>query len=393
MFDRKEIRLLTLLTLVHFGLIVDFMIVMPLGPQLMRIFGIEPHQFSWLVSGYTLSAGTMGIIASLFLDFVNKRRALIFFLLGFAVSNFVCGIIRNFEMLVFARCLMGLFGGVVGSLIFSITSDRFEVERRSSAFGIVMTAHALAAILGLPICLFLATKFSWQTPFLLLATFSLIMVLVITRFLPEVFETVSQSKVKLPSLTRNQIFALLFMSLLVLGHFSINPFLFPSVIANAKVDESQLPTIYLVCGVVSIVASILFGWLSDRYGKKKIFTLALLLSIIPIYFVTNMKVLPFTLILTFVSLFFIVMTARMIPAMSLVTTLVSLEGRTSFLSLIASVQQLSAALAAYLSGLLVTKSASGHLLGFEKVGYIAVLFSATAFVVSFKLKPIEGNDL
>jgi predicted MFS family arabinose efflux permease len=179
------------------------------------------------------------------------------------------------------------------------------------------------------------------------------------------------------------------MTFLILGHFSINPFLFPSVISNSETPESRLPIIYLVGGLASMFASVLFGKASDHFGKKIIFSAALLASLAPIYWVTHLEPMGLLPVTVIVASFFVLMGGRLTPAMALVSSTALPKNRGSFLSLIGSIQQLAAALAAVVAGMLVTREGSGKLVGFGRVGILAAVCSIVALFISRKIVSIE----
>jgi MFS transporter, DHA1 family, inner membrane transport protein len=400
MFTRRELTVLALMALVHFTLIVDFMIVMPQGPQLMRQFGITAGEFSRLVSMYTLGAGLLSLVAAFFLDRLERKRSLIAALALFALGNAACAIAPDFEALVLARAATGAMAGVVGALVFAIVSDSIDISRRGSAMGLVLSSFAFASIAGVPLCLVLSSRYGWGAPFHFICALSLVSCAALARWLPRVAghlvapRPASRVLGELRELfsDRGRNLALLFMACLILGHFSVNPFLFPSVIANSGVPESRLPIIYLAGGLASLVASVAFGKLSDRFGKKLVFALALLASLAPIWWVTHLEpmgILPAALI---VASYFVVMGGRMTPAMALVTSTSRPETRGSFLSLIGSVQQLSAALAAFAAGLMVTRAEDGKLLGFGKVGLFAAAFSLLALWLCLRISPVEHEN-
>ena len=386
---------------VHFCLIVDFMVVMPQGPQLMRSLEISAKSFGLLVSAYTFGAGVMSLFASFFIDRYDRKHALLVAFFAFALCNLGCAVSDSYQSLFIARCITGAFGGVVGTLIFSIVSDAIDVKRRASALGIVMAAFALASIVGVPLCLVLSNRYGWHASFYFLASVTLLISAVLWAKLPALNQHlaggapggVAKSKafkqfsglVMHPS----RALALVFMSFLILGHFSVIPFLFPSVVANAHVTEAQLPVIYLVGGFSSIVSTILFGKAADRYGKGVVFALALLGSLPAIYLVTHLVPMPLVYVVLSVTSFFVLMGGRLTPATALVTATVLPQNRGGFLSLIGSVQQLSAALAAFLAGLIVTKSGDGALIGFAYVGFMAIAFSLLALVLSRFIIPVE----
>lgn len=385
MFNRKEKITLGLLFFIHFIMIIDFMIIMPMAPHIMNLFAISTGQLSWLVTTFTLAAGLTGLACSRHLDRFDRRQTLIVVVVGFIVGNVACALSNEYWQFTVARGITGAFVGVIGSLILAILSDTIDIKRRGTAMGLVMSAFAFASIIGVPLCLFLYQKLDWSAPFWLLGGLSFLFLLLTLQFLPK-YDQHLHTKTQIPLLqSQNQKLSVAFIILLILGHFSINPFLFVNLIQNAKIPETQLTWIYLFAGLGSILSSVISGVLVDRLGFFKVFIWSLLLSLISIFWITH--ILPDHLWLAIASVtgFFVFMGARMTAAMTWITSMAPIENRGSFMSLINSFQHLSAALAALIAGQIVEKLPTGEILFFDRVGYFAITLSVLALVIPLKI--------
>ena len=397
-FTRQEKVLLALMAAIQFSHIVDFMIMMPLGDMLMKLFQITPQQFGLLVSSYTLSAGISGFAASFFIDRFDRKSALLFFTTGFSAGTLACAFAPTYPALLMTRSLTGVFGGVLGSLVLSIVSDTFTYERRGSAMGIVMGALSLASIFGVPFSLQLADVFSWHAPFVFLGLVGAMVTALVAIMLPSMKDHLTKHAPhsRLDSIANilrspNQRIALFFMSCLMLGQFSIIPFLSPSLVSNAGMRQGQLSLVYLFGGACSMIASPLAGRLADRYGKHMVFTVGALASTIPIFLITHMHQTPIWIILAVCCLFFVSLSSRMVPAMAMISSTTSPEYRGSFLSVSSAVQQLSSAAAAYAAGLIVSRGANGELMQYEIVGYVAIGCSLLAIAAASRLRTDDAK--
>lgn len=397
MFSRQEKFLLFTIAAIQFNHIVDFMIMMPLGPQLIRIFDINPQQFSFLVASYTFCAGLSGFIGSFFMDKWDRKKLLIFFFIGFSLGTLSCSISNTFTVLLISRSIAGAFGGVLNSITLAIISDNFSYENRGTALGWTSTSFSLASILGVPFSIFLANHFGWHSPFLFLGILSLSLFGLILNFIPsnKVFENKNVNffePLRILFKSKNLIYGLVFMFLLFMGQFTVIPFLSPSLVANAGLPESQLPLIYLVGGLLSIVAAPKIGKLSDKFGKHKVFAYGASLSIIPIFLITHLEVTPVYIILSISGFFFVGMGFRMIPAMALISGAPSAENRGSYMGLVSSVQSLSSAFASSIAGAIITKDAvSGKLQHYSAVGYVAIFFTILAIFTINKVQADIGT--
>jgi MFS transporter, DHA1 family, inner membrane transport protein len=397
MFSREEKFLLAVLACIQFSHIVDFMILMPMGPKLMRVFAIDPHKFSLLVSSYTLSAGISSFLASMYIDRFDRKSALMFFYMGFAVGTVACGLAPTYGTLLTFRCVTGAFGGVLSTLILSIIADTIPLSRRATAFGINSASFSVASVAGVPFSLFLADKYDWHAPFMFLGVVSLVAWTLGFLFIPPMrqhLQNAHPEKKIFRALTNvyetpNLKFALVFIFCVIFGQFSVIPFLSPSLVANAGLGEDKLSFIYLVGGIVSMFSSPFAGRMADKYGRKIVFQIGAILSLIPVMILTHLGPTPIPLILTVVAFFFLTMGGRMVPAMATMASSVSQRDRGGFMSISACFQQLALAAGSYVAGLIVTKDAQGHLVNYNYVGFITIVFSLIAMWLVTKIKEVS----
>lgn len=394
--NNKERLLLLTLAAINFTNIMDFMIMMPLGPQLMRIFNINTQQFGLVVSSYTFSAGFSGFCTAFFIDKFDRKRFLQVLYAGFLIGTLLCGLANTYELLMIARIFTGLFGGVLGAVILAIVGDVIPFNRRGQAMGFVMAAFSIASVLGVPFGLRIANQFGWNTPFLLLAFLALPVQFFIFKFVPNLSTHTQAGKqvqvlqvIKNITSSPNQRKAITLMMVVMFGHFSIIPFLSPYMVSNVGFTEGQLEQIYFFGGLSTIIASPLIGKLADRIGKLKVFTIFVSISIIPVLFITNMPRVDIWITLIATSVFFAVSSGRFIPAQAMVTATVEPPNRGSFMSIVSSMQQLSAGLAAYIAGLVVIKQTNGEMLHYNWVGLMSI---AAAVITLFLVRRITAVD-
>jgi predicted MFS family arabinose efflux permease len=395
MTPKKEKLLLYTLATIQFTAIMDFMIVMPLGPQLMRLFDINPSQFGIIVSSYTFAAGFTGLVGAFFIDRFDRKTALLFNYIGFSIGTILCALAPTYEWLVAARIVTGLFGGVMGALVMSIVGDVVPEFRRATAMGIVMASFSVASIFGVPFGLFLANWAGWHMPFYFLGFMGLIVSGIIYKIVPSVNSHLTKERPSPIQVIKNvfgstpQVRALMFMFVLVLGQFSIIPYISPYLVANVGFPESNLTYMYLLGGCATIFTSPFIGRMADKYGKPKIFTIMALLSIIPLITTTHMPHAPVWVVLTFSTLFFVFISGRMVPSMALITSTVPPQHRGSFMSINSSAMQLGSGVASFLSGMVIAKAPTGEILNYSYVGYGSVAFTLLAIFLALRIKPVS----
>lgn len=394
----QENRLLLVLAAIQFTHIMDFMIMMPLGPQLMRMFDISPQEFSFLVSSYTFTAGAVSILAALVMDKFDRKSLLSIAYLGFTIGTIACALAESYWVLLLTRSLTGAFGGILGAMVFAIIGDAIPLERRATAMGKLMASFSLASVIGVPAGLYIATQFSWHAPFIALGAMGLMISVFIFLWVPRMRSHLSSGKGSGQQVFQvfidiahnpNQLLALLLMVCLMLGQFTIIPFISPYMVSNVGFTEAQLTYIYLVGGGLTIFTSPLVGKLADRFGRLRVFTVSVILSIVPLLLITHMPPTPIYLVLMVSAVFFVLIGGRMIPAMTMITSAVKSSKRGGFMSVNSAVQQVASGLASFLAGLIVVKSAGEQLENYQYVGYIAVFFSLITLLIAKKVKPAE----
>jgi predicted MFS family arabinose efflux permease len=377
---RSERFVLILLSAINFTAIMDFMIMMPLGDQLMSKFDLDASQWSLVVSSYTFTAAISALIALFVIDRFDRKKSLLFLYAGFIIGTLAVALSHSYEALLISRSATGVFGGILNAITLAIVGDLVPFERRAAATGIIAAGFSAAAALGVPFGLYLGTTFNWHTPFFVIVGMSTILWIFSTRALPTMDEHVEEAKEhkRLDSVMNilrdgNQLRALGMMMVLIGSHFMIVPFLAPYMIKNVGFIDTQLSYIYFFGGTASIFTSPIIGRIADQYGKKKVFSIVLLISLIPIFFITNLTETAIWIVLCITTFFFIFAGGRMAPITAIVISTAPPQFRGSFLSVRASLQNLAAGLAAVFSGMIVSFSEETQLYsGYDLVGYISI---------------------
>lgn len=389
--------LVLLLSAVKFTHIMDVMIMMPLSDIFMTEFGIKASQFSYLISSYAVGAFLSSLLGVFTLDYFGRRQSLLFVYGGFTISTFFCGWAGSYEALLGLRFLTGIFGGLIGALALAIVSDLYSFKQRGKAIGILMAAFSAASALGVPFGLYFAAVYNWSFPFYFLAAIGCILFALMLFMMPEMTAHTEHEKRSIKRtvqdivLDSNQVRALLLGVVLVLGHFLVIPFITPSMVRNVGFEQYQISYIYLAGGILTIVTGPLIGWITDRYGALSTFFVVVLLSFIPVIFITHMGPTAIPLALVVTSLFFVLGSGRMIAPNTMITAAVGPETRGSFMSVKSALQQLSVALASLIAGAIVFVDENGFLDHYYYVGYLSIGFCLLAMWLAPKLKVAKGN--
>ena len=377
--------MLLILAGIQFCHVLDFMIMMPLGPFLISALGISTHEFALLVASYSFSAAAAGLLMAPVVDRFERKRFLLVVFLAFALATLLCAAAPNYSLLLVARGLAGIFGGMMGALVHTMLADAIPFERRAKATGYVATAFSVSSIAGVPFSLLLADALGWQAPFLLIAFMSAGLIWFGYRALPDfrAHLDVAREERAVRQMLRvivepNHLRAMLLSCLVILGGFTVIPYITLYAVTNVGIAADQIPLIYFLGGAATLVTGRLIGALADRFGKIVLFRLAAVAACVPVLLVTNMGPINLSIWLIITTLFFVLVSGRMVPMMAIVGAAVKPQERGTFLSLNATVQSMAMGLASMVGGLFITQAPDGLISGYGWVGLVAACFNLMA---------------
>lgn len=401
-FKNNAALQLRVLAGLQFTNILDFVIMMPLGPHFMRDFHINAEQFGYLVSSYTVSAGIVGFLFSLWVDGFARRHTLLFVYAGFALATFSCAFAHDYWFLMFSRILAGAFAGVLGATILSIVSDLFVYQERGRAVSVITRAFSVASVVGVPIGLIIADRYGWQLTFLFIAVLAFFlwtaafysMPLLDSHLREQNFQTKKNSKWKNLLYVigkKKHLKAFLLMSTVVLSGFMLIPYISPFLVGNVHVREEDLKYVYFFGGIFTYFTQKGVGSLSDRFGSKKIFTVMAMFTLIPMLILTNLKPMPLWSVIVITTFFMVFMSGRFVPAMTIIASSALAKDRGSFMSITTAVQQLFAGLASAFGGVILLTNADGSISRYNIIGYLGMLMILLSVYIAQNLVPYKDE--
>ncbi|MBE2214460.1 MAG: MFS transporter [Opitutaceae bacterium] len=391
---------LLLLACVQFTHVMDFMIMMPLGPQLMRAFDLGPELFARLVASYGFSAGVCGFLASFVLDRFDRKRALLLLFAGFAVATAACGLATSYTMLLGARVLAGAFGGVAGSVVTAMVGDVVPPERRGAGMAFVMSGFSLAQIFGVPAGLWLAARADWHMPFFALSGVAVVVNLAGLAVLPRVDAHLvhrgTQSawqRVREILTQANHLRAFGLVVMLTMSGMIMVPFLATAVVRNGGASEHALTLVYACGGLATLATNNILGRLGDRFGHVRVFDGMALFAIVPVVLVTHLDAWPLWVVLVITTAFIVSMGGRWTPSMALVTMSVEARLRGGFMSLNSAIQAAFGAVASSLSGWIVIEAADGRLERYAWAGWLSLGFLAVGAWLIRRIRVVDAHPV
>lgn len=376
--QREKFFLLTLAG-IQFSHVLDFMIMMPLGPILMREFGIGTHEFGLLVASYSFSAAISGLLGATFIDRFERKRMLLAIFALFGLATLACALAPSFITLLVARGLAGVFGGVMGALVQTMIGDTIPFARRARASSIVSTAFSLSTVAGVPLSLWLANHLQWRAPFVFIAILVTLFIIVGARFLPELRHHISAEKQAHPFAAMfavlrdvNHLRALLYSALLIFSGFTVIPYITVYAVNNVGISQQDIPFVYFCGGAATFFTARLIGRWADLSGKVRVYRMIAVAAMFPLLVVTNLGTAPLWMWLLATTPFFVLVSGRFIPAMAIVTSAAQPKLRGTFMSLNATMQSLAMGLATTLGGFIITQDNAGKIIHYQLVGFVAV---------------------
>ena len=381
-FTTYQKVVVTVLALTQFTVVLDFMVMSPLGDQLMKSMSLTTAQFGVAVFSYAFSAGISGFLTAGFADSFDRKKLLIFFYIGFILGTLFCGLVTNYPMLIAARIITGLFGGVIGSISMAIVSDLFSIEQRGRVMGFMQMGFGTSQVLGIPISLFIANKWGWQSPFFMIVGLATIVCIVIgirlkpitkhleiknkNNALKHLWHTISQ---------RNYRIGFMVTALMSLGGFMIMPWGSVYAINNLNVTKEQLPVLFMIAGIATLLIMPVIGKLSDKIDKFNLFAIASIWMIIVVIIYSNLIPVPFWIVVVLNVLMMMGVMARMVPSIALVSALPQLHDRGAFMSINSSLQQLAGGIAAAIGGMIVVqKDNFSPIENYDILGLVVAVF-------------------
>ncbi|WP_337966823.1 MFS transporter [uncultured Flavobacterium sp.] len=389
-FTSHQKIIIAILALLQFTVILDFMVISPLGDILMKTLNMTTANFGFAVSAYAFSAGISGLMAAGFADKFDRKKLLIFFYTGFIIGTVFCALSTSYTTLLAARIVTGLFGGVIGSVSLAIVTDLFVIHQRGRVMGFIQMAFATSQILGIPVGLYFANNWGWHSAFIMIAVLgALILIAIITQMEPITKHLEVQSD-KSPFLhlwhtLSNKRYQVGFASIafLSVGGFMLQPFGSAFLVNNIHISQLELPMVFFFTGLSVLFIMPLVGKLSDKVSKFKLFAAGSILSIIMILIYTNLTPIPLWEIVVINMILFMGIMSRMIPATTLNTAIPGLEDRGAYMSISSSLQQIAGGIAAVCAGFIVhQETKTSPLENYDILGYvIAVITLLTVFLI------------
>ena len=391
-FSSYDIFVIAILSLLQFTVILDFMVLSPLGAILMDELHVTTSQFGLVVSAYAFSAGAAGLLTAGFADKFDRKKLLMFFYTGFILGTVLCAIAPSYPLLLGARIITGIFGGVIGSVSFAIITDLFKMEVRGRVMGFVQMSFAASQVLGLPIGLYLATHYGWHAPFWMIAGAGAVLGVVMMVKLKPVDKHLHLNIEKNAfhhlwlTITRPDYAKAFFATtLLATGGFMLMPFGSAFSINNLGITLQQLPLVYFITGACSILFGPMIGKLSDKIGKFKVFCIGSGLSIIMVAIYSQLGITPLWELIVLNVVLFVGISSRMISSSALLTAVPDAKDRGAFMSVNASTQQISGGIASIIAGLIVVQTSSGKLEHYDTLGYVVIASMLLATLMLYYL--------
>ena len=270
--SRFELKITLLVLGIQFVTIVDFMMIMPLGPDFARELGLRLDALGLITAAYVFSAATVSFMSARYMDILPRKRALACCLAGLlciAVITPSLGESYGLTGLLVGRALAGMFGGPATGLAMTILTDAIAPEKRGRAVGLAGAAFSVAAIAGVPLGLELARIGGWQLPFYSVAVASGLAMLATLLFIPNHLQTRRNGRWQgtWTFLARKKTaVAYLIVGITPIASFLFIPNMFTYFQMNLGYPRELIGLLYAIGGTGTLMSMQIAGWNADRFG-------------------------------------------------------------------------------------------------------------------------------
>lgn len=400
-FTKNQIIIIAILALLQFTVILDFVVISPLGDILMKKLSMTTSDFGFAVSAYAFSAGISGLLAAGFADKFDRKKILIFFYVGFIIGTVFCALSTSYHMLLLARIFTGLFGGVIGSISLAIVTDLFIIQQRGRVMGFIQMAYASSQILGIPMGLYFANHWGWHSTFLMIAALAvLILIAVMTQISPVTKHLELQSD-KSPFLhlwhtlgNKNYQIGFAAIAFLSVGGFMLQPFGSAFLVNNIHISQLELPMVFFFTGLSVLFIMPIVGKLSDKVSKFKLFAAGSILSVIMILIYTNLNPVPLWEIVVLNMILFMGIMSRMIPATTLNTAIPDMKDRGAYMSITSSLQQIAGGIGAVSAGFIVhQQNKTSPLENYDILGYVVSFVTLFSVLLIWRVNQMANAKI
>lgn len=382
-----------ILALTQFTVILDFMVMSPMGDILMKSLDMSTQQFGIAVSAYAFSAGASGLLTAGFADKFDRKKLLLFFYIGFTVGTVFCGLANTYYQMVAARIFTGIFGGVIGSVSMAIVTDLFTLQQRGRVMGVIQMGFGVSQVMGIPLGLWVADNFGWHITFLAVAVLAAVIAISIVVVLKPVNAHLAIKHDRSPlthllNTLKNKDYRIGFSAtaLLSIGGFMMMPFGSAFAVNNLGVSNANLKYVFFLAGLFTLFIMPAMGYISDKVNKFRLFAVACLWMVAVVIVYTHMTLLPFWAVIVFNILMMAGITGRMVPSTALVSGVPAMQDRGAFMSINSSLQQISGGIGAIIGGLIVVQpTKTSPLEHYEIVGYIVAAITFISIGLMYRV--------
>ncbi|TNE54564.1 MAG: MFS transporter [Bacteroidetes bacterium] len=393
-FTSYQVWVIIVLAMTQFTVVLDFMVMSPLGDMLKKAMDLNPSQFSMVVAVYAFSAGSSGFLTAGFADRFDRKKLLLFFYIGFILGTLLCGLVSSYWLLLLARIITGIFGGVIGSISMAIIADIFAENQRGRVIGFLQMGFGVSQVMGIPISLFIANSWGWQSPFFMIVILAAMVCLVAIIKMKPIRDHLAVQEKENPLkhlwntlMNRRYRSGFLATACLSLGGWMMMPWGSVYSINNLGITETELPMLFLIGGITTLIIMPITGKLSDRMDRMKLYAYASVWMAVTVIVYCFMGRWGFYLVALVNMLMMIGIMSRMVPANAMIMGLPGLKDRGAFMSVNSSLQQLSGGLATSISGMIVVQqSKDSPLEHFDWLGYLVVLIILLNIYFMYRVK-------
>ncbi|OOE85819.1 hypothetical protein BZG73_06855 [Salinivibrio siamensis] len=374
---KPVLRLALLINMLSVG---TLMMVMPLGPDLVRDIGLKGEHIGYISGGATFGSAIIGFFLAPVLDRYDRRVALTLFLLLRSVLIALCGLATEPKQLLLIFIAAGCFSGPLSGLIMASVLDVTNVAERGRAMAFVASGFSLAAIIIVPASLMLAQWMGWQVTFFFFGGMGVILAVAVRIYMPSL---VPQASAMTSPTMRSAglskmigstpfVLAMAMMGLTLFGHFLLVPNLSAYFQFNLDFPRNEISYLYLLGGVMSILAMRYSGRMMDKgSGQPVLFGLSVIVAMVVYYgFISDSTD-------KWVYLIFMILMASSSARSAVLAAFTSRvpppQYRAAFMTYQSTVSNLAAGSAGIVSSIYLVSGSANQLVGLDKLATMTII--------------------
>lgn len=384
--NKLIVRLAFLINIISLG---GFMMVVPIGPDLVESINFNPSHIGYLIGGTMLGSAAMTWLLAGHLDKFDRKQVLVLFLFLRGICLCTCGFATSPMLLIVLFTLSGCFTGPASSVLMAAVIDVTPPPHRGRVMAFMGSAFSIAAVIMVPLSLLISFHFSWQLNFWFFGLLGCILALTCVLLFPSMTQHIQSSTThkspvvkQLFSQTKVKI-SLFVIGIQIFAHFLIISNFSAYFQFNLSFPREHMSALYFAGGLASFIMLQFSGRLFDKGIRHQLHSVSALLLTVMLYSIfistpqTHHLIVLFALMMTF-------STIRTSVTASIASHLPTPPQRAAFMSINNTISNLASGAAGLLSAAVLTTTEDNKIVGMDWIAMASIVLSIIAPIILWR---------